>query len=99
LKITYNLIVSWPRIEWYILLASVSGVSIRIDTVSKSVLRMSAFWEGGRGNLEFVMAFVNSRQRAKEKRIGCTVNVYKNESKQRIKPKDTIFRMVRGHRN
>jgi len=71
-------------------------MSIKIDMVSKSVLRMSAFWEGGRGAFEFVMVFVKSRQRARVKRMGCTVNVYRNESKQRIKPKDMIFRMVRG---
>jgi hypothetical protein len=78
------------------LLASVSGISIKIDTMSKSVLKISAFWEGGRGAFEFVMAFVKSLQRARVKRIGCTVNVYRNESKQRIKPKDTIFLVVRG---
>jgi hypothetical protein len=71
-------------------------MSIKIDTVSKSVLRMSAFWEGGRGAFEFVIAFVKSRQSARVKRMGCTVNVYRNESKQRMKPKDMIFRMVRG---
>ena len=69
-----------------------SGVSINIDTVSKSVLRMSAFWEGGRGALELVMVLIKSRQSARAKRIGCTVNVYRNESKQRINPNDTIFR-------
>jgi len=65
--------------------------------MSKNVLKISAFWEGGRGAFEFVMAFVKSLQRARVKRIGCTVNVYRNESKQRIKPKDTIFLVVRGH--
>jgi hypothetical protein len=70
----------------------VSGVSIKIDKVSKSVLRMSAFWEGGRGALEHVMVFIKRRQRARIKRMGCTVNVYRNESKQRINPNDTIFR-------
>ena len=64
--------------------------------VSKSVLRISAFWEGGRGDFDFVMAFVKSRQRARVKRMGCIVNVYRNVSKQRIKPKDMIFPMVRG---
>ena len=60
---------------------------------------MSAFWEGGKGAFEFVMVFIKSRQRAREKRIGCTVNVYRNESKQRIKPKDMIFRIVRECRD
>lgn len=69
-----------------------SGVSIKIDRVSKSVLRMSAFWEGGRDALELVMVFIKSRQTARVKRIGCTVKVYRNESKQRINPNDTIFR-------
>ena len=73
-----------------------SGISIKIDTTSRNVLKISAFWEGGRGAFEFVMAFVKSLQRARVKRIGCTVNVYRNESKQRIKPKDTIFLVVRG---
>jgi hypothetical protein len=67
-------------------------MSINIDTVSKSVLRMSAFWEGGRGALELVMALTKSRQRARMKRIGCTVNVYRNESKQSMNPNDMIFR-------
>jgi hypothetical protein len=70
----------------------VSGVSIKIDKVSKSVLRMSAFWEDGREALELVMVFKKSRQTARVKRIGCTVNVYRNESKQRINPNDMIFR-------
>ena len=69
-----------------------SGVSINIDTVSKSVLRMSAFWEGGSGALELVMVLIKSRQRARVKRIGCTVNVYRNESKQSMNPNNTIFR-------
>lgn len=68
-----------------------SGVSIKIDKVSKSVLKMSAFWEGGRGALELVMVFIKSRQRAMVKRIGWTVNVYRNESKHRINPNNTIF--------
>jgi hypothetical protein len=67
-------------------------MSINIDTVSKRVLRMSAFWEGGRGALELVMVLIKSRQRARVKRIGCTVNVYRNESKQSMNPNDTIFR-------
>ena len=66
-------------------------MSIRIDSVSKSVLRMSAFCEGGRGALEFVIVLMKSRQRASRKRMGWIVNVYRNESKQRIKPKDVIF--------
>ncbi len=66
---------------------------MRIDSVSKSVLKMSAFCEGGRGALEFEIAFVKRRERARTKRIGWTVNVYRNESKQRIKPKDIILRM------
>ena len=74
-----------------------SGISIKIDMVSKSVLRMSAFWEGGRAGFEFVMALAKSRQRARMKRMGCIVNVYRNVSKQRIKPKDMIFPIVRGH--
>jgi hypothetical protein len=53
---------------------------------------MSAFWEGGRGALELVMVLIKSRQRARVKRIGCTVNVYRNESKQSINPNNTIFR-------
>jgi hypothetical protein len=69
----------------------VSGISRRIDKVSKRVLKMSAFWEGGRDAFEFVMVVVKSRQTARVKRMGCTVNVYRNESKQRMKPKDTIF--------
>ena len=66
-------------------------MSIRIDSVSKRVLKMSAFCEGGRDDLEFVIALMKSRQRASEKRMGWIVNVYRNESKQRIKPKDIIF--------
>jgi hypothetical protein len=70
----------------------VSGVSINIDRVSKSVLRISAFWEGGRGALELVMVLIKSRQRARAKRIGCTVNGYRDESKQSMNPNNTIFR-------
>lgn len=66
-------------------------MSIRIDRVSKSVLKMSAFCEGGREALEFVAALMKNRQRASTKRMGWIVNVYRNESKQRIKPKDIIF--------
>jgi hypothetical protein len=72
----------------------VSGISIKIDTMSKSALKISAFWEGGRGVFEVVITFARSLQRARVKRMGCTVNVYRNESKQRIKPKDTIFLVV-----
>ena len=54
---------------------------------------MSAFWEGGRGALELVMVLIKSRQRARINRIGCTVNVYRNESKQSINPNNTIFRV------
>jgi len=52
---------------------------------------MSAFWEGGSGALELVMVLIKSRQRARVKRIGCTVNVYRNESKQSMNPNNTIF--------
>jgi hypothetical protein len=52
---------------------------------------MSAFWEGGRWALELVMVFMKSRQRARINRIGWIVNVYRNESKQRINPNNTIF--------
>jgi hypothetical protein len=53
---------------------------------------MSAFWEGGRDALELVMVFIKSRQRARVNRIGCTVKVYRKESKQRINPNDIIFK-------
>ena len=66
-------------------------MSIRIDSVSNSVLRMSAFCEGGREALELVTALMQSRQRASTKRMGWIVNVYRNESKQRMKPKEIIF--------
>lgn len=67
-------------------------MSIRIDSVSRSVLKMSAFCEGGREALVFVTRLMKSRQSASAKRMGWIVNVYRNESKQRIKPKDIIFR-------
>ena len=55
-------------------------------------LERSKAREGGRDDLELVMVFMKSCQTARVKRIGCTVNVYRNESKQRINPNDTIFR-------
>lgn len=87
LKMTYSLMVSCPRMEWYILLASVKGTSMNIERTTSSIRRMSAFCDGGSGFLLLVMKFTKTRQTASTKRIGCTVNVYKNESKQSTKPK------------
>ena len=46
LKITYNLMVSCPRIVWYILLASVIGNKIPIADASRIIRRISAFAAG-----------------------------------------------------
>jgi hypothetical protein len=69
-----------------------------IDSVSRSVLKMSAFCEGGRGALELAITLTKSRQSASAKRMGWIVNVYRNESKQRIKPKDIILIGLSDHR-
>ena len=75
LKITYNLIVSCPRIEWYILLASVSGLRITIDITRRKALRMSAFWDGGNG-VDFNVRVLNMRRpSARTERIGSMVKV------------------------
>jgi hypothetical protein len=61
--------------EWYILLASVRGTSIRIETTSKSVRMMSAFWDGGREGAEDEKRLCNKRESARKKRMGRIVNV------------------------
>lgn len=43
LNITYSLMVSWPRIVWYILLASVRGFRISSEAMSSSARNKSAF--------------------------------------------------------
>lgn len=43
LKMTYNLMVSCPRIEWYILLASVRGMRIVMDIIKSNMRNKSAF--------------------------------------------------------
>ena len=90
LNITYSLMVSWPRMKWYILLASVRGYRIAMVVMSSNVRRISAFCEGGSGGADRENRFRKSRNIAKTNRIGKTVNVWRNESKQRMKPKPMI---------
>jgi hypothetical protein len=90
LKMTYNLIVSCPRIEWYILLASARGTRIDTETINRRARSMSAFWDGGSGGADDEKILRKRRDEARTKRIGRIVNVYKNESRQRAKPKRMI---------
>lgn len=87
---TYSLIVSWPRMKWYILLASVSGLKNTMEMTRSNALKISAFCDGGRGGDEFINVLRTSLPKASTKRIGKMVNVYKNESRQRTKPKIMI---------
>lgn len=61
-----------------------------METMRSRVRRMSAFWEGGREGENRKTVLKMRRDDAKKKRIGRIVNVYRNESKHRMKPKKNI---------
>ena len=63
LNITYNLMVSCPRIVWYILLASVIGNKMPIADTSRIIRRISAFAAGAMWPL-WKESIVSSRVRA-----------------------------------
>jgi hypothetical protein len=75
----------------------VSGISIRIEITSSIIRRMSAFCDGGRGGVEAEKDRDEERSRAsaKVKRMGRMVNVYRNESRQRMNPKPIICGQLR----
>ena len=76
------------------MLASVSGLRIRREITSKSALKISAFCDGGRGGGDRRKILETNRKRAKTKRIGRIVNVYKKESKHKINPKPIILQII-----
>ena len=52
---------------------------------------MSAFWDGGRGEVCREKVFRRSRQNASVNRIGRIVKVYMNESRQTMNPNRNIL--------
>jgi hypothetical protein len=75
LKMTYSLIVSWPRIEWYIMDASVRGLRMIMDMISSKARRTSAFWDGGNGGAQRLKVFASNCLNASTNRMGRIVKV------------------------
>jgi hypothetical protein len=71
-------------------LASVRGTNIATESAKSNIRKRSAFCDGG--NVEELQEQVlkTSRPSARVKRMGRMVNVYKKESKHRMKPKPMI---------
>lgn len=92
---TYNLMVSCPRMEWYILLASVRGFSITTEIMRSNIRKRSAFCDGGSGGAEDENRLATKRKKASIERIGKMVNVYRKESRHKINPKPMILKQVR----
>lgn len=46
-----------------------------METITRRVRRISAFWDGGRWDLDQVMRLKMKREAAKQKRMGWIVNV------------------------
>jgi hypothetical protein len=67
-----------------------------IETTSSIIRRISAFCDGGRGELETLKKFRKNRMVASANLMGSIVKVYRNESKQSMKPKPMIFSIARG---
>ena len=65
-----------------------------IDISSRSVLKMSAFCEGGSGGEENLSVLYTNLEKAKVNLMGRIVKVYRNESRQRMKPKDIIYHTI-----
>lgn len=76
------------------MLASVRGARIMIEANSSRARRISAFCDGGKGGAEGVTVLMRRRLKARMKRIGRIVKVYRKESKQTIKPKNIIYSTI-----
>ena len=67
------------------------GARITVDTTSRSIRKMSAFWAAGKDGARFQeRIFPSKRQNAKVDRTGRMVKVYRKESRHRMNPKPTI---------
>lgn len=56
----------------------------------RSILKRSAFCDGGSCGGEMRTILVQKRANASRNRIGMIVNVYRNESKHKTKPKPMV---------
>ena len=57
------------------MLISIRGYKMLIAATNNNVLRISAFWDGGRDFLDVVKRLITRRCMASTKRIGKIVNV------------------------
>lgn len=75
------------------MLASVSGLKMKIDAIRSRVRRMSAFCEGGRGGADSRTELNASLPNARKNLIGRMVKVYRKESRQRTNPNSIIWKL------
>jgi hypothetical protein len=72
----------------------VSGLRTKREIISKSALKRSAFWDGGRGGGDRRKILETNGKSAKTKRIGRIVKVYRKESKHKMNPKPIILQRI-----